>query len=121
MKRRSLQAFYIASQVLLDIAGLALAFQLAFWTRFEWSAFLNIFPAVKGIPDIALYQQALWALLPVCAVVFFFSGFYKELHLGAYDELVLVLKGVILCALVAMAMTFFTAPPSWTPVTSSLV
>lgn len=39
-------------------------------------------------------------------LVFFYLGFYRDVLLSAYDELVLVLKGVILCALLTTAMTF---------------
>src|ERR1043165_4702278 len=106
MRRHSLRLFFVTSFVLLDLGGLALAFEGAYWTRFEWPTFLAHFPAIKGIPDIALYHQALWALLPMCIVVFFYAGFYKEIVLSAYDELILVLRGVILCSLLTMAMTF---------------
>ncbi len=106
MRRPSLRQFFTASLLLLDLGSLALAFQLAYWTRFIWPAFLNIFPATKGIPNISLYHQALAALLPICGLVFFYAGFYKEAMLGAYDEFILVLRGVVLCLLLAMAMTF---------------
>ncbi len=53
-----------------------------------------------------LYQRSLWALLPMCVMVFFYLGFYREVLLSAYDELILVLKGVFLCALMTIAMTF---------------
>src|SRR5262249_49361283 len=99
MRRYSLRFFFVTSLVLLDLGGLALAFQLAYWTRFEWPYFLALFPATKGIPDMAIYNQALWALLPLCGVVFYYAGFYKDVVLSAYDELILVLRGVILCSL----------------------
>jgi exopolysaccharide biosynthesis polyprenyl glycosylphosphotransferase len=39
-------------------------------------------------------------------LVFFYLGFYRDVLFSAYDELVLVMKGVILCALLTTAMTF---------------
>jgi len=95
-------AAFLASQLLLDACGLILAFQSAFWTRFSCAAFIAIFPPVKGIPASALYHQTLWALLPVWLLVFFYLKFYREIMLSAYDEFVLVLKGVILCALLTL-------------------
>ena len=106
MRRPSLRPFFTASLVLFDLSSLALAFHLAYWTRFIWPAFLNVFPATKGIPSLVLYHQALVALLPICGLVFFYAGFYKEAMLGAYDEFILVLRGIALCLLLAMAMTF---------------
>ena len=106
MKRQSFRLLFTASLLLLDVCGLALAFELAYRTRFLWPSFLTHFPATKGIPDIALYHQALRALLPVCALVFFYAGFYKDALLSAYDEFVRVVRGVILCSLMAMALTF---------------
>jgi exopolysaccharide biosynthesis polyprenyl glycosylphosphotransferase len=106
MKRHSFRLFFIASLVLLDMGGLTIAFEAAYWTRFFSPLFLIYFPAVKGIPDIALYHQALWALLPTCAMVFFYVGFYKDVVNSAYDEFILVLRGATLCALLAMALTF---------------
>lgn len=67
---------------------------------------MTIFPPLKGIPEFSLYQQTLWALLPMWLLVFFYLGFYREMLLGAYDELIFVLKGVFLCALLTTAMTF---------------
>ena len=65
MKHHSFRMFFTASLLLLDICGLALAFELAYRARFLWPAFLNLFPVTRGIPDIALYHGALRALLPV--------------------------------------------------------
>ncbi len=83
-----------------------MAFQAAYWTRFYWSPFVSLFPVLKGIPEISVYHQALMLLLPVCLAVFFHAGFYKESMLSAYDELILVLRGVTQCMLLAMAMSF---------------
>ena len=38
--------------------------------------------------------------------LFFYLGFYRDILIGAYDEFVLVLKGLPLCALLTTAMTF---------------
>jgi exopolysaccharide biosynthesis polyprenyl glycosylphosphotransferase len=105
-RRNHLKTFFVASLLLMDIGGLILAFQTAFWSRFHWDVFLRWFPATKGIPELALYQQTLWALLPVFVLVFFYLGFYRDALLSAYDELVLVVRGVVLCALLTTAMSF---------------
>ncbi len=106
MKRHPLRLCFLASLIVLDLCGLALAFQIAYWTRFMWPFFLHVFPATKGIPDINLYHQALWALLPMCGMVFFYAGFYSDAALTAYDEFILVFRGVAMCAFLTMAMTF---------------
>src|SRR5690349_3500369 len=83
-----------------------LAFEAAYWTRFESSVFLHYFPVTKGIPDIALFQRALWAVLPAWVLVLIMTDFYRSALSSTYDELVMVLKGIGLAALVTMAMTF---------------
>src|SRR5688572_21003571 len=92
----------------MDIAGMILAFQVAFWTRFYCPPFLSLFPVTKGIPDVALYHQALLPFFPMCLALFFHAGFYRQSMLSAYDELILVLRGVVQCALLAMAMSFMS-------------
>ena len=106
MRRKSFRLFFTASLLILDLAGLTISFEGAYRTRFIWPLFLAHFPATKGIPDISLYHQALWALLPMYGFLFYYAGFYKETVLGAYDEFVQVVRGVFLCSLLTMAMTF---------------
>ena len=105
-RRHHVHSVFLASLILLDAGGLILAFQSAYWTRFSCAAFTAIFPPWKGIPEFSLYQQTLWALLPMWLLVFFYIGFYREVLLSAYDEFVLAMKGVFLCALLTTAMTF---------------
>jgi FlaA1/EpsC-like NDP-sugar epimerase len=106
VKRHSLRHFFTASLILLDLSALALAFQAAYWTRFLWPYFLTHIPAAKGIPDIHFYDQTLYALIPMWGIVLFYAGFYKDTLLGAYDEFVLVAKGVFACSLLTIATTF---------------
>lgn len=106
IRRYRLHTLYIASLLLLDACGLIVAFQSAYWTRFSWPPFTAIFPPWKGVPDIELYQQSLWALLPMCLLVFSFMGFYRDMLISAYDEFVLMVRGVAMCSLVTTAMTF---------------
>src|SRR5690242_19220935 len=105
-RRYHLHTLFLASLVLLDIGGLILAFQGAYWARFFWPSFMAIFPPWKGIPEFHLYQQTLAALLPMCLIVFAFMGFYRDTLLSAYDEFVLVLRGMLMCTLLTTAMTF---------------
>lgn len=107
MTRRShFRTLFIASLILLDACALILAFQSAYWTRFISPDFLAHFPATKGIPELGLYRQTLWALLPIWITVFFYLGLYRDLLLSAYDELVVVTKAIVLCALLTTAVTF---------------
>jgi len=106
MHRHSRKLIFSFSLILLDICSLILAFQGAYWTRFNCLLFLRVFPVTKGVPDFLIYQQSLWALLPMCLLVFFYLDFYKSGLLTAYDEFVRVVKGVILCSLLTTAMTF---------------
>jgi len=105
-RRNHIHTLFAASLILLDACSLVLAFQTAYWTRFSFPAFVARFPPWKGIPEFALYQQSLWALLPLWLLVFFYIGFYRDVILSAYDEFVLALKGIFLCALLTTAMTF---------------
>ncbi|OGR89155.1 MAG: hypothetical protein A2992_09820 [Elusimicrobia bacterium RIFCSPLOWO2_01_FULL_59_12] len=106
MKRRSLQAGLGAIFFVLDACALVAAFETAFFTRFHWEFFLGFFPVTKGYPGAAIYHQALLALLPLWLVVFFYMGAYKEPFVSAYDEFIRIFKGVVLCSLLAAAMSF---------------
>ncbi len=106
MKRYHFRTLFVASLLLIDGGGLILAFQLAFWTRFFCGPFLKFFPAVKGVPSVALYHQKLWALLPIWLCVFGYLSLYKSSLLSAYDEFIQVLKALMLCALFTTAVTF---------------
>lgn len=106
MGRNRLKALFALSLLLLDSAGLLLSFQIAFFVRFQWPPFMAVFPVTKGFPDRLIYEQTLGALLPVWLLVFFHTGFYKNIHLSAYDEFIHVIKGVLLCSLLTTAMTF---------------
>ncbi|HVO33313.1 MAG TPA: hypothetical protein VMU17_05300, partial [Elusimicrobiota bacterium] len=106
MRRARVRMVFIGSLLLLDSGALVLAFQSAYWTRFQSAFFLSIFPANKGIPPQALYHQTLSALLPVWLCVFAYLGLYRSTLLSAYDEFIQIVKGLILCSLFTTAMTF---------------
>ncbi len=106
MRRNHFRSVFILSLLLFDAGGLILAFQAAYWTRFSSTIFLSFFPVTKGVPELATYHQTLWALLPMCLLMFFYLGFYRETFLSAYDEFILVLKGAILCSLLTTGMSF---------------
>src|SRR5882672_1681138 len=106
MKRPFLRTGMVMCFLLLDACALVLAFEAAFSTRFHLHSFLTHFPLTKGYPGSAIYHQALYALLPMWLLVFYYVGNYKETFVSAYDELIRVIKGVILCSLLSTAMTF---------------
>jgi exopolysaccharide biosynthesis polyprenyl glycosylphosphotransferase len=106
MRRPSLRTGILLSFLLLDAGGMILAFQTAFFTRFHFAPFLSIFPITKGYPGWAIYQQALYTLLPMWLVVFFYIGNYKEPFVTVYDELIRLIKGVVFCSLLTTAMSF---------------
>jgi exopolysaccharide biosynthesis polyprenyl glycosylphosphotransferase len=89
-----------------DACALIAAFETAFFTRFHWDPFLRVFPITKGYPGPAIYHQALYALLPMWLAVFFYVGAYKETFVTAYDELARVLKAILLCSVLAAAVSF---------------
>ncbi len=106
MKQRNPKLIYAVGMFFLDIAGLVLAFQAAFYTRFYWPAFIHLFPVTKGIPDPQFYQHSLLALLPVWGLVFIYVDFYKDSLAPAHDEWIRVLKGVFLASLLTATITF---------------
>jgi exopolysaccharide biosynthesis polyprenyl glycosylphosphotransferase len=106
MRRLHLPYFFVASLVFLDACALILAFQGAYSTRFNWPLFVQHFPVTKGVPPRDLYLGTLAALLPMWILVFSYVGLYRDTLLSAYDELIHVLKGVLLCALLTTAMSF---------------
>src|SRR5258707_9969933 len=103
MRRRYLRTGVLAGFLILDACGFVLAFNLAFFTRFHWGPFLALFPVTKGYPGPAIYHQALYTLLTIWLIVFSYMGAYKELFVSGYDELVRILKGVIVCSLLSTA------------------
>lgn len=105
-RRYSLKSFFRLNLFLIDAGAVVLAYQAAYVTRFRSVWFLRRFPAIKGIPDIHIYYQALTVLLPAWLFVFLYLGFYKEPLHNAYDEAIRVIKGVILGALLSTAMSF---------------
>lgn len=105
-RRNHLHTLFVIALLLTDAGALILASQAAYGVRFFLPAFVSYFPITKGIPDFAIYQQTLLALLPVWILVFFYLGLYRAALLSAYDELIQVMRGVLLCALLTTAMTF---------------
>ena len=107
MRRRySLKTLFRFNLLLIDACAFVLAYEAAYATRFESAWFLRHFPAVKGIPSIAIYHQALPILLPAWLLVFAYVGFYKEPLHNAYDEVIRIIKGVILGAMLSTAISF---------------
>jgi exopolysaccharide biosynthesis polyprenyl glycosylphosphotransferase len=106
MGRSRLKTLFTFSLFCLDASALVLAFQGAFALRFHAQWFLRLWPATKGFPSPALYNRSLLAFLPMWLLVFFYMGCYKENPISAYDELVRVVKGVVLCSLLTTALTF---------------
>jgi exopolysaccharide biosynthesis polyprenyl glycosylphosphotransferase len=106
MQRRRLEAGILLGLFILDGLGLGFAFHAAFLTRFHWDLFLRHFPITKGYPGYTIYQQALFVLLPVWLLVFYYLHLYKEPFISAYDELVRVVKGVVFCTLLTTTLSF---------------
>jgi len=90
----------------MDACAFVLAYQSAFLTRFHSELFLHHFPVTKGMPDIHIYHQALIVLLPVWLFVFYYIGIYKEPIQYIYDEVIRIVKGVLLGALLSTATSF---------------
>ncbi len=106
MRRRQIRTGVSAGFFILDATALGIAFEVAFRTRFYMGPFLNIFPVTKGNPGSAIYQQALYILLPIWLLVFFYTGAYRELFQSAYDEMARLMKAVVICALLTMTLSF---------------
>lgn len=90
-----------------DAVMIYLAFKTAYWIRFECGAFLKIFPAVKGTPEWALYQDGLRAVIPIWLLIFALWGRqYTGRFLDASEEFMTVCKGVVLGTLMIVSGTF---------------
>jgi exopolysaccharide biosynthesis polyprenyl glycosylphosphotransferase len=105
-RRYPLKTFFRLNLFLIDACAFVLAYQAAYATRFHSTWFLSHFPAIKGIPNVHIYNQALAILLPAWLFVFLYIGFYKEPLQNAYDEIIRIVKGVLLGALLSTAMSF---------------
>ena len=90
-----------------DGAMIYLAFKTAYFIRFRYGPFLKVFPAVKGTPEWALYQDGLRAVIPLWILVFaLWGGLYSSRTHDAAEEFLSVLKGVVLGTLMNIAATF---------------
>ncbi|OGS21276.1 MAG: hypothetical protein A2252_08400 [Elusimicrobia bacterium RIFOXYA2_FULL_39_19] len=82
------------------------SFLISYNTRFFWISLTNIFPPIKGIPNISTYKQFFYLAVPFWATAFVLMGFYKRNFESDLDELVTIVKGSILSTILMMAITF---------------
>jgi len=106
MTKNTLRTLYIISLTLIDVCSLLVALHAAYLTRFEWPLFAEWFPITKGVPLLSVYQQSVLALVPFFILIFNYIGFYRTSLISHYDELVQIIKGIVLCSLVTTLMTF---------------
>jgi exopolysaccharide biosynthesis polyprenyl glycosylphosphotransferase len=82
------------------------AMTLAFYTRFFWKPFYDVFPIVRGIPGQDIYNTWRWTGLGIWLAAFAIQGFYKRVNLHFLDEFLRVLRGVATGWVMILAATF---------------
>jgi Undecaprenyl-phosphate glucose phosphotransferase len=102
MTRRSSEPL-IGWFVVWDLAFAAAAWVVAYWIRFS----SGILPVYRDVPDFSLYVGTLPLVLILSLVSFKVCGLYQVHRLNRIrDELVAVVKGSALLALLLMATSF---------------
>ncbi|MBI4054725.1 MAG: sugar transferase [Elusimicrobia bacterium] len=92
---------------LADAAWIGVSFYLAHYIRFQWPAFVEVFPIEKGIVPWSVYYDALRTMVPIWILLFYYAcRFYRDRFLPVADELLMTAKGCLLGLLVASLQSY---------------
>jgi Undecaprenyl-phosphate glucose phosphotransferase len=90
---------------LTDAILIALSWVLAYFLRF----YFGPIPVLKGIPSIKEFLSLLFILLPVCLVIFKYSGLYEPMRSNARaSEIQKIFSASILSTLVFITIIYLT-------------
>ncbi len=107
MSRKVLWQIYISIKFFFDIIFSLISFFVAYNIRFYNKVFTHFFPPVKGVLPLEIYYNFIPIFLLVCAISYFFSGYYKRQLLRYFDEIILGLKNMFILLLLLFATSFF--------------
>lgn len=104
---RDARRIFIRMLILLgDMAVVCAAYLLAYKIRFEYVPFLQSFPAIKGIPSIAVYLKATPVVLFMWSLAISWQGCYRRVQLPALDDGIRILRGAMMGMLLSMSAMF---------------
>lgn len=83
------------------------SYALAYQVRFRWDWWLERFPLRGEVPQWALYQMILYAVVPLWLMIFFYSSrLYSSPWLHSADRFLVILKGAFLGTGATMLSTY---------------
>ncbi len=94
----------------LDVALTLLAVLVAYYIRFKWEPFIELFPIVHGIPPFEdfLNPYVVVIIAIIWLVIFRFSGLYKTKRgKSNIDEAFSVFNSVLLSTIILLGISFF--------------
>ena len=91
-----------------DMAATALAWMLAYYTRFNSTLVTALFPPYKGVPAVRDYALLLPLILAVAAVVFVLQGLYRlRRPMSPIDNALRTLAALIVTAALSLGVTLY--------------
>ncbi|HRI84342.1 MAG TPA: undecaprenyl-phosphate glucose phosphotransferase [Ignavibacteria bacterium] len=109
MKNKStkIQVIIPLLTVFSDAVSIFCAFLSAYWLRFFFRPFTNIFPVTKGIPEITGYIEFSLIVIPIWIIIFQSRKMYRlKRSVFVMDELFVIIKCISIGVLIAMGLVF---------------
>jgi exopolysaccharide biosynthesis polyprenyl glycosylphosphotransferase len=89
-----------------DAAAVAASYYLAYRMRFEWDAWVRLFPIPGQVPGWELYRQLLFVVVPLWLVLFWASCRLYSSWMSGPDRFLQILKGCLLGTAATMFATY---------------
>lgn len=109
-----MQAIFLRVLIMFgDMACVAFGYILAFYVRFSFHAFQNVFPIIKGTPPITEYLKTMPTLLVVWALSIYWLRGYDRIQLPALDDAIRILRCSFMGTVLAMTAMFLYRESSY--------
>jgi Undecaprenyl-phosphate glucose phosphotransferase len=99
---------FVAMFVLVDVLCTTVAWVLAYFLRFNSPAFLDLLPAVKGVPELSRYLLLLPLIAMLWPAVMYFHGLYQvKRGRSRIDEFFAILFSVLIASALTLGATLY--------------
>ena len=99
---------FVAMFVVVDVLCSAVAWMLAYYLRFHSAAFLDLLPAIKGIPPQTRYALLLPLIAVLWPAVLYFHGLYQvKRGRSRIDEFFAILFSVLIASALMLGATLY--------------
>ena len=99
---------FVATFVVVDVLCTAAAWVIAYFLRFHSDAFLDLLPAVKGVPDQSRYALLLPLIVVLWPAVMYFHGLYQvKRGRSRIDEFFAILFSVLIASALTLGATLY--------------